>query len=107
MGLIDKEKIKQQCMIDLSSLLTAKEQGWLSEHGKGRLEALEGIMDFIEYVQEEPVSEMDLEKEVRKFIKDNCTSVEKPDEFLTTVMQLDDMKIFAKHFYELGLKARE
>ena len=61
----------------------------------------------VDLEKEEPVSEMDLEKEVRKFIKDNCTSLEEPDEFFTTLMQLDDMVIFAKYFYELGLNAKK
>ena len=47
--------------------------------------------------------EIDLEKECKKYLKNNFTSKEAPDEFLTTQMQLDDMVLFAKHFYELGL----
>lgn len=51
--------------------------------------------------------EVDLNEEVKKYLNDNFTSAEEPDEFLTTVMQLDDMALFAKHFYELGLNAKK
>jgi len=51
--------------------------------------------------------EVDLEKEVRNYIEDNFTSVEEPDNYITTVMQLDDMVSFAKHFFELGLKTQK
>lgn len=53
------------------------------------------------------MEKIDIEKEVREYISKNGTSLEEPDEFLTTLMQLDDMVIFAKHFYELGLKAKK
>lgn len=53
------------------------------------------------------MAKIDIEKEVREYISKNGTSLEEPDEFLTTLMQLDDMVMFAKHFYELGLKARK
>lgn len=49
---------------------------------------------------------INIEKEVREYVGKNCASLEEPDEFLTTVMQLDDMVMFAKHFYELGLRAK-
>ena len=50
---------------------------------------------------------INIEKEVREYVIKNGTSLEEPDEFLTTLMQLDDMVMFAKHFYELGLKAKK
>ena len=53
------------------------------------------------------IPKIDIEKEVREYISKNGTSLEEPDEFLTTLMQLDDMVIFAKHFYILGLKAKK
>ena len=62
------------------------------------------LLSFLDTLE---VKGIDLEKEVRKFIKDNCTSAEGPDEFLTTVMQLDDMVLFARHFVEIGLKAAQ
>lgn len=95
MELVDINKIKQQCMIDLDSLHTAKEEGWLSEHGKGRMEALEGIMDFIENVQ--PTKEVDLEKEIEKYLDVNNI------EYGFQVKLFD----FARHFYELGLKVQK
>ena len=50
---------------------------------------------------------INIEKEVREYVIKNGTSLEEPDEFLTTLMQLDDMVMFAKHFYILGLKAKK
>jgi hypothetical protein len=54
---MDKEKIKGQANIDIFNLHKAQEQGVITEFGKGKLEALEGIVDFIDSMQEEPVSE--------------------------------------------------
>lgn len=53
------------------------------------------------------MAKIDIEKEVREYISKNGTSLEEPDEFLTTLMQLDDMVVFAKHFYELGLNVKK
>lgn len=74
------------------------------DYYQGKAEAYKETLDLLDTLE---VKEVDLEKEVRKFIKDNGTSLEEPDEFLTTLMQLDDMVVFAKHFYELGLKAKK
>jgi len=62
------------------------------------------ILSFIDAIEQK---EVDLEKEVRNYIEANFTSVEEPDNYLTTVMQLDDMVSFAKHFFELELKTRK
>ena len=45
----------------------------------------------------EPVSE-ELEVELTSYMENSFTSVEEPDEFLTTVMQKDDLLAFARHF---------
>lgn len=65
------------------------------------LRMLEMELDTLE------VKEVDLEEECKTYLKNNFTSKEAPDEFLTTLMQLDDMVLFAKHFYEFGLKAQK
>lgn len=52
----DKEKIKEQANIDISNLRMAQEQGVITEFGRGKLEALEGIVDFIDSLQAEPTS---------------------------------------------------
>ena len=54
---MDKEKIKGQANIDIFNLRMAQKQGVITEFGKGKLEALEGIVDFIDSLQEESVSE--------------------------------------------------
>lgn len=98
MELIDKNKV-------VAELERIKKEECPTDTYEGRCKMLwfEQFSSFLDTLE---VKEMDLEKEVRKFIKDNCISLEEPDEFLTTVMQLDDMVIFAKHFYELGLRAK-
>ena len=53
----DKEKIKEQVNIYISNLRVAQEQGIITRFDEGKLEALEEIADFIDSLQEEPVSE--------------------------------------------------
>lgn len=59
---MDKEIIRGQANIDISNLRMAQEQGVITEFGKGKLEALEGIVDFIDSMQEEPISAKNLWK---------------------------------------------
>lgn len=109
MELVDINKIKQQCMIDLDSLHTAKEEGWLSEHGKGRMEALEGIMDFIENVQ--PTKEVDLDESARHYLLHEHISP------LNEVLHQVDLKVEMQYHkdiedaykagFELGLKSKK
>ena len=72
---------------------------WASDEESQKL-ALTALIPFLNTLE---VKEVDLEKEVRNFLNDNYTSVEEPDEFLTTTMQIDDMTKFAEHFFILGL----
>ena len=71
---------------------------------EGREYSYRDILSFLENLE---VKEVDLEKEVRNFLNVNYTSVEEPDEFLTTTMQIDDMTKFAEHFYALGLNVNQ
>ena len=64
----DKEIIREQANIDISNLHIAQEQGIITEFGRGKLEALEGIVDFIDSMQEKPVSE-DLEEASKKWLR--------------------------------------
>lgn len=113
MILIDKDKVVAEIERKMDKLYNLLPDASKVENGNitisescntGKYMALESFKKFLDTLE---TKEVDLEKEVRKFIKDNCTSLEEPDEFLTTLMQLDDMVIFAKHFYELGLKAKK
>lgn len=70
------------------------------EYQNGAIHTLITLKDELDTFE---TKEVDLEKEVRNFLNDNYTSVEEPDEFLTTTMQIDDMTKFAEHFYALGL----
>ena len=55
--------------------------------------------------------EVDLEKEIKAYIKDNFTITDEvaqiPEEDRRYSMWVDDMRAVARHFYELGLKARK
>ena len=88
----DKEIIKEQAYIDISNLRIAQEQGIITEFGRGKMEALEGIVDFIDSLQEEPVSE-DLEVEVDRWYNN-----EAPKEFEDVLY--DDIEKCAKHFVD-------
>lgn len=107
MKLIDKERVVAEIerrIQELHPTNTHKMQvGEIDRDVLMWLNALTWVKKVIDTLE---VKEVNLEKEVRKFIKDNGTSLEEPDEFLTTLMQLDDMVMFAKHFYELGLKSK-
>lgn len=70
---------------------------------------IDGIKTFINSLQQEQ-PEVDLEKEVKSYIKDNFTITDEvdqiPEEDRMYSMGQDDMMAFAKHFYELD-KARK
>ena len=74
-----------------------------SYEGRCKLLWFEQFLSFINTLETKDVN---LEEECKTYLKNNFTSKEAPDEFLTTQMQLDDMVLFAKHFYELGLNAQ-
>ena len=101
MEIIDKDKVVAK--IEKRIKETESMQPKFDQFWAGQISAFKGVLKILDTLE---TKEVDLEKEVRKFIKDNCTSLEEPDEFLTTLMQLDDMVIFAKHFYILGLNAK-
>lgn len=52
----DREIIREQINIELSNLHVAQEQGIITRFNEGKLEALEGIADFIDSMKEDPVS---------------------------------------------------
>lgn len=87
---MDKEKIKGQANIDIFNLRMAQKQGVITEFGKGKLEALEGIVDFIDSLQEESVSE-DLDTAIGEY----CTN---PDNFATWIggEETDDIPLIIK-----------
>lgn len=77
---------------------------YLSDFDCGRLSICKELMNFLDTFE---VKEVDLKREVEEYIRKEFTSAEPHDEFLTTVMQLDDMVLFAKHFYELGINSKK
>ena len=87
---INKDTVVEQLNIDLSNLHIAQEEGFLGQYGKGKLEGLDGILDFINNID---VKEVDLKKEVEAY-KD-------------TFWWDEDLYKFAKHFFELGIKVQK
>lgn len=102
MELIDKAVVVAE--IENRIKETESMQPKFDQFWAGQISAFKGVLKILDTLE---VKEVNLEKEVRKFIEDNFTSLEEPDEFLTTLMQLDDMVMFAKHFYELGIKTKK
>ena len=95
--LIDKDAVVAQANIEITNCRLAAQEGILTEFGKGKLEGLEGIVDFINTLE---VKEVDLEKYYHDFLQKewfdkNCNRT------------MSEMMAFtAKHFFELGLKAK-
>ena len=106
--LIDKDVLVAQASIEITSCRLAAQEGILTEFGKGKLEGLEGIVDFLNTLE---VKEVDFERELSKYVSQgihrffpnegndyyNIDSVEWQDYVIDT----------AKHFFDLGLKAKD
>lgn len=58
MKLIDKATVIGQANIDITNLRIAQEEGILTEYGKGMLEGLEGIVDFINTLETRDIDEI-------------------------------------------------
>lgn len=75
MKLIDKALIVGQANIEITNCRLAAQQGILTEFGKGKLEGLEGIVDFINTLE---VKEVDLDKEIpSKELEDEILALNK------------------------------
>lgn len=64
-------------------------------------QTLEGIKNFIDHLE---VKEVDLEKEIQE-VQRNYKTIEEYKGYPCT-MYADDIEWIAKHFFELGLKAK-
>lgn len=93
---ISKDILMGQLNIDLSNLRNAESEGYINEFGKGKLEGLEGIADFILHFCGK---EVDLEKEFDNYTKDISACDIQFEPFT-------QLKKCAKYFYELGLKSK-
>lgn len=58
---IDKTTVVAQANIEITNLRIAEKEGFLTEYGRGMLEGLEGIVDFINTLE---VKEVDLDNEL-------------------------------------------
>jgi hypothetical protein len=97
---IDKSAVVAEIEKRLSLLEGGMGDPEVMKRVEGVIKGYKSILSFLATLE---TKEVDLEKECKIYLKNNFASKEAPDEFLTTLMQIDDMVLFAKHFYELGL----
>ena len=93
---IDKDAVVAQANIEITGCRLAAQQGVLTEFGKGKLEGLEGIVDFLNTLE---VKEVDLLEEIVNQYESNYNY----EEYLT----YEEFADIAKYFFELGLKAQK
>ena len=93
---IDKDAVVSQANIEITNCCLAAQKGILTEFGKGKLEGLEGIVDFLNTLE---VKEVDLEKEYKDFVEE--------DPVYNKLVNGIVGKAIAKHFFVLGLKAQK
>lgn len=102
MELIDKAAVVAQANIEISNCRLAAQEGILTEFGKGKLEGLEGIVDFLDTLE---VKEVNLQEEVRKWQQKHFEGIgyvlDGSGGWIGRTSLLD----IAEHFFELGLNA--
>jgi hypothetical protein len=62
---INKADVVGQANIEITACRIAAKEGILTEFGRGKLEALEGIVDFLNTLEEKKI---DLDKEARHYL---------------------------------------
>ena len=92
MKYIDADKLIAEIEERIALLKGVNSKG---DYGKGSIDADMGILEYIKSLQQEQ-PEVDLEKEIHE------KSME-----LHTAPCYEELANFARHFYELGLKARK
>ena len=105
---ISKSAVVAQANIEITGCRLAAQQGILTEFGRGKLEGLEGIVDYLDTIE---VKEIDLEKELNDFIEEQKAWI-KDDRVVEynngdSFNHIYDLEPIARHFFELGLKAKE
>ena len=96
---IDKDALVAQASIEITSCRLAAQEGILTEFGKGKLEGLEGIVDFLNTLE---VKEVDLEKALSNLDKDIKEFVT-TEEFENESATAGHYWAIAKHAFLLGL----
>lgn len=108
MKLIDKALIVGQANIEITNCRLAAQQGILTEFGKGKLEGLEGIVDFINTLE---VKEIDLNEYARHYLLHEHISplneVLHQVNLRTEIQYHKDIEDAYKAGFELGLKAQK
>lgn len=59
---IDKESILQQINIEITNLNIAQKEGFITEYGKGMLESLDGLLDFINNLETKEINDVKIPK---------------------------------------------
>lgn len=59
---IDKESILQQINISITNLNIAQNEGIITEYGKGMLESLDGLLDFINNLEVKVINDVKIPK---------------------------------------------
>ena len=80
---INKADVVGQANIEITACRIAAKEGILTEFGRGKLEALEGIVDFLNTLEEKKI---DLDKEARHYLLNKHLSP------LNEVMHQADLK---------------
>jgi len=92
MKLIDKDAVVTE-IERLQSCTMDEQMNFYSEAAEGEYHVLSNLESFIDTLE---VKEVDLEKEIKKYIQDNICGYCVPG-----------VEETAKHFFELGLKAKK
>lgn len=100
---IDAEKLKTELNTRIELLENGDAHPEVMKRVEGAIQGYKAILSIIDSLQQEH-SEVDLEKEVDRFLKsEESTTYENAGSYKVAVK---DPKKIARHFYELGLNAR-
>ena len=100
---IDKATVVAQANIEITNLHIAENEGFLTEYGRGMLEGLEGIVDFINNIEAKEIKEVDIENAVITEWDDYIKKIDGEANYAYMLIKRQDYISLAKHFYELGL----
>lgn len=111
-GLVDDldslQQDKESVELELCSQTWWEERGWIMIPPDATIEGIDSLLKQVRKKLQQEQPEVDLEKEVRTY----CNSSfkfdydELNDSFYSNAFEFDDVIELARHFYELGLKAK-
>jgi len=102
---INKADVVGQANIEITACRIAAKEGILTEFGRGKLEALEGIVDFLNTLEEKKI---DLDKEARHYLLNKHLSplneVMHQADLKAEMQYHEDIENAFKAGFKLGLK---